>query len=33
VARIPLAEAQDRLRRLLEQKWPSDALAEAEVAA
>jgi Fe-S cluster assembly scaffold protein SufB len=33
VARIPLADAQDRLRQLLEQKWPQETLAPAQQAA
>ncbi|HVM29495.1 MAG TPA: SufD family Fe-S cluster assembly protein [Candidatus Limnocylindrales bacterium] len=33
VARIPLAEAQDRLRELLEQKWPADSTVATEPAA
>jgi Fe-S cluster assembly protein SufD len=33
VARIPLPAAQDRLRELLDAKWPSQALAEVAAAA
>ncbi len=33
VSRIPMADAQDRLRRLLEDKWPADSAAIAEAAA
>jgi hypothetical protein len=32
VARIPLGEAQDRLRQLLEQKWPPEPAPAAQAA-
>ena len=33
VSRIPLADAQDRLRRLLDEKWPASSDASSEAAA